>query len=123
MRKSPDLNRRKQFIKGHEEELFVHYYETMGTARSYGKLMKYCGTKGWINKSTAKLPTRMTLWFSLWRWAIHPENQAKAYKIYNAHLLEYGEYISPEQWSELLNKRAKVCLRAEDYDRWKEKIR
>lgn len=117
------LNARKQFLKGHERELFIEYYQTMGTARSYIKLVNYCVVQGWMNPRTGKKPTRMTCWFSLWRWAIRPENQEEAYKIYNQAMLDEGLFCSKETWAELLDERAKVALRDSDYVKWKEQQR
>lgn len=119
-RKPPEFTKRKQFLAGHEEELFVHYYQTMGTARSFGKLASWCVSKGWINRQTGKPPTRMAPWFSMWRWAIKTENQEKAYKIYDNSLVDYGEHITRSEWEEFLDNKARVCLRPVDYDRWKE---
>lgn len=115
------LNEKKQFLKDHEEELFVEYYETMGTARSYIKLVNYCKSKGWINRRTGKPPTRMSLWFSMWRWAIRPENHERAYKLFQQAKMDEGEFCSKAAWEELLDERAKVCLRDSDYLKWKGK--
>lgn len=110
---------RQQFLMGHEEELFVHYYETMGSARSTGKLAGYCVTKGWINRQTRKAPSRMAVWFAMWRWAIRRENQSRAYKMYQSFMLEDGHYCDKDEWKALLYERAEVCLRDKDFERWK----
>lgn len=116
------LNEKKQFLKGHERELFVKYYQTMGTARSYIKLVNFCVIQGWVSPVTRKRPTRMSCWFSMWRWAIKPENQQDAYQIYNSSLRDEGQYLSWEGWMELLDERAQVCLRDADYVRWKQQV-
>lgn len=113
------LNRKKQFLVGHEEELFTHYYVTMGNARSYQKLVNYCLVQGWVNPLEHEPPTRMALWFALWRWALKSENFARAYELYNKSLIDGGEFCSPDEWKSLLAERAQVCLAERDLEKWK----
>ncbi len=116
------LHKGKQFLKGHEEELFLYYYETMGDARSYQKLQGYCVTQGWINpdkKRKNRVPGRMALWFAIWRWAIRPENQTQAYEVYQKVEMDDGRFCTLAEWQALLEERAAVCLRDNDFERWK----
>lgn len=110
----------KRFLAGHEEELFSYYYETMGDARSYGKLQAYCATRGWVNSRTHKAPTAMALWFSMWRWAIRPENRDAAYQIYQNYERDDGRFCTPAEWDALLDERAMVCLSDRGYEIWRE---
>lgn len=116
------LNQKKQFLKEHDEELFIHYYVTMGGARSTVKLVDYCALQGWLNPITRKPPSRMAVWFGMWRWAIRPENQERAYQLYNKAKLDDGEYCSREEWLSLLSERAKVCLRDTDFMKWQQNV-
>lgn len=111
----------RDFLVGHQEELFEYYYVTMGAARSQNKLVGYCTLKGWVNPRTRKPPVRMALWFSMWRWAIEKENQEKAYQFYNRSLMDDGKFMTRAQWKELIEERAIVCLRGREstYQKWK----
>lgn len=114
------LNEKKSFLAGHERELFDRYYVLMGPARSTIKLVEYCVSHGWLNPRTGKAPTRMGCWFSMWRWALRPENQEDAYQMYQKSLLDEGLFCTKEAWKELLQERAIVCLEHSVYMRWKQ---
>jgi len=92
------------------EYLFRIYYEEMGLARSHQKLIKRLVSEGYINPKTGKPPSSMSTWNRMWRWALHKENQQKAYEMYNSALKDTAEYVSPEEWQEFLHDKALSAL-------------
>ena len=104
----------EKFLDG--EKLFKHYYETMGEARSTGKLVEWCKTQGMIN-SKGKAPTRMATWLSAWRWAC--ANPEKAKLVYQQAMFNDGNEIDDIQWISILQKRAYTAFYSgERYERW-----
>lgn len=97
----------KKYLDG--ERLYRVYWEEMGKARSFSKLQKWCLTHHVVNPKTLKVPTRMGLWKSMWRWAA--KNRETAFKIYS----EAETDITPEEWDELIVKYSKTSFQNVTY--------
>lgn len=100
-------HRRTKFIDG--EFLYKYYFETMGTARSTYKLPQIAYDNGMRNIQ-GKAPSFMGVWKAMWSWACKPENREEAYRMYNAHLADYGQYATMEQFKDVLRDKLKNVL-------------
>ena len=98
------LNKLK-FMDG--EALFKRYIE-MGKGGSIAKLARFAQQQGWNNPKTGKMPTRVGVWCSMWRWALR--NPQEARKIYDQYVLEFGQNLTDEMWYSLLEARAQKLL-------------
>ncbi len=97
------------------EMLFKYYFQTMGTARSIDKLIRYCESTGIVHPVSGKPPTRMGVYKCMWRWATSKDNQKKAFEIYNASELDgFFEYYDDwNQWKEFLKERVSSAYQHE----------
>lgn len=110
------IHKATQYLDG--EKLFRTYFITMGVNRSFSKLVDYCIKEGMVNRLTHRPPNRMSIWAAMWNWAIKPENQKKAYDIYQQYMLDNGQFCSEKEWEELLDRTARNVLEEKRYDRW-----
>lgn len=94
-----------KFLDG--EVLFRKYFEEMGTARSFAKLVNFCVTQSQRNPKTGKPPTRMGVWKAMWSWALRPENINTAREIFNKAMRDEGEHYTDDEWKEFIFTKAK----------------
>lgn len=80
------------------EELFIHYWQTMGRARSIAKLNRWLLENGKRNPNTGKPLAYAAGWWSLWRWAA--ENPQQAYSMWNDAMKDEGKFYTYEQFLE-----------------------
>lgn len=102
------LNKLK-FLNG---EVLFNKYVDMGRGGSIAKLANFAFEQGG-NPRTGRIPTRVGVWSSMWRWAL--DNPDKARKIYDRYVLEFGENLTDEYWYSLLEARAKKLLTPRGY--------
>jgi hypothetical protein len=95
---------RKKYLDG--EFLYDYYFRVMGTAKSTQKLPAVCAERGMVNSVTGKPPGQMACWKAIWLWACKKENHQKAYQIYNEFLSSIGQFISFEEFKDLLRRYA-----------------
>jgi len=120
--------RRTRILDG--EELFRHYYLTMGDARSYNKLARWASQKWGVNPETGRDWTTGAVWQSVWRWVF--DNLDVAKQVYKDVLFDYflkvEKTINPdaewsdggfdEEWNRTLAQHAKTCMTAPQYRRF-----
>lgn len=128
--------RRTRILDG--EELFKHYYITMGDGRSYNKLARWASGKWGVNPETGRDWTTGAVWQSAWRWALdeqHPENLVEAKKIYRDVVFEYflkvekavnpdlewSDELFEEEWADTVSTHAKTCMTDPQYRRFMNK--
>lgn len=100
------------------EKLFTVYWAEMGTARSYGKLVNWCKSNGVINPKTQKVPGRMGIWKSMYRWAVN--NQDKAFEIAQKGFMDGGEYLTRERWDKEMKEKVDTSYQSKNFTkRWK----
>lgn len=89
------------------EYLFRYYFQTMGEARSFPKLIEHCRAEYVIHPESGSPPTKMGLYKAMWRWATRKQNQRIAFDIYqNSELGEEYEYFETwEDWLDFLKDR------------------
>ena len=93
---------RSKFIDG--GFLFNYYFTIMGTAHSQRKLPQVAKENGMVNY-LGKPPSVPGCWKAMWNWASEKENHQKAYEIYNNHLMSVGQFITVEDFMDLLRKQ------------------
>ena len=103
----------KKYLDG--EQLFKVYWQEMGTARSTGRLQKWCLANSIVNPKTFNVPTRMGLWKVMWRWAT--ANQDKAYEIWKNSKpfddsVEMALSIYQFEWEKLILKNARSAFQS-----------
>lgn len=96
----------------HDKELFVHW-TGLGKAGSLKLLVIYSVKEGWLNPKTGRPPTTMACWNAMWRWAIR--NMAEARPFYAQYVLDFGDYLTDDEWMEVINDRAKQLLTPAGY--------
>ena len=89
------------------EYLFRYYFQTMGEARSFPKLIEHCRAEYMIHPENGKPPTKMGLYKAMWRWATRKENQQTAWDIYKSSQLgdEWTQIESWNDWIKFLEDR------------------
>lgn len=89
------------------EYLFRYYFQTMGEARSFPKLIEHCRTEYVIHPESGSPPTKMGLYKAMWRWATRKQNQRTAFDIYQNSELgdEYDYFETWEDWLDFLKGR------------------
>ena len=95
---------RRKYIDG--EFLYHYYFAVMGTAKSTQKLPDVCLERGMVNTLTGKPPTQMSCWKAIWLWACKKENHQKAYTIYNDFLSTIGQFVTFEEFKDVLRRYA-----------------
>jgi len=109
------------------EQIFKHYYITMGDGRSYNKLVAWATTKWGLSPYTGKKWTTGAVWQSAWRWAFDNLDYAK--KIYRDVSFKYytevekrfkpdavwSEEKFEEEWLSVLAQHAKTCMTKAGY--------
>ena len=98
------------------KKLFEVYWVDMGSSRSIAKLQRWCGENGFTNPKTGKLPTRMSVWKCMWRWA--SRNMDEAYNLANRGVSQQGEFITQEEWLETMKTKIETAWQ---YDNFKKK--
>lgn len=97
--------KRRWYLNG--EELFRKYW-SLGTKRSITKVRKWLKEKDVKSKLTGQTPRDMTIWKSMWRWAV--KNEKASYDIIYGYYRDEGNYINEELWhKELIKKSISAC--------------
>ena len=107
------------------EFLYKKYWLEMGTARSLGKLQKWCIENGYVHKTTGKKPTIGAIWLKMWRWALRTKNLKEAEEVFNKASRDSGQFFTHEEWLEFLTSKAKCgsMLTINQYDKFVEATR
>lgn len=105
-----------RFLDG--EKLFKKWTD-MGKAGSLRLLIKYAESQGWKNPNTGRPPSNMAVWNSMWRWAVKNEELAKP--LYKDYALQFGIFLSDDDWWELMEYRARKLLPPGGYRKYMNK--
>lgn len=97
------------------EKLFTVYWAEMGSARSYAKLQKWCEANKIVNPKTQKVPGRMGLWKSMYRWAVN--NPDKAYEIAQQGFRDSGDYLTRERWDAEMKEKVDTSYQSPNFTR------
>lgn len=104
----PDMRRDKtKYLDG--KFLFEYYWKTMGPARSYDGLRRYCISQGIVNTQRGTNPNRMSIMKAMWRWATRKENFEEGYEIVNNAMRDEGRFMSKDEWKEFLRDKVHVA--------------
>lgn len=96
----------------HDREIWVHW-TGLGKVGSLRLLVEYSKKQGWFNPKTGKPPTPMACWNAMWRWAIR--NPVEARPMYADYVKDFGDYLTDDEWNEVLNDRARTLLTTAAY--------
>src|SRR5689334_12150335 len=97
--------KRRKYLNG--EELFRKYW-SLGSKRSITKVRKWLREKEVKSKLTGDTPRDMTIWKSMWRWAISHESES--FDIIINYYRDEGIYTNKELWhKELIKKSISAC--------------
>jgi hypothetical protein len=97
-------DRAKNYLNG--EALFKAYWE-MNTAKSFKRLAVWAAEHGMTSPVTGKVPNKMSMYKSMYRWATRKENFDKSFEIVAPIFRDNAQFITKSEWKEFLKERAK----------------
>jgi len=101
------INLRKQkLLDG--KQIFIMYYQEMGSARSIKKVIKQLGASA-INPLTGRSVTDMAVWQSMYRWAMN--NLDESYQIFNKAIRDEGKFHTEKEWMDFVYEKAGVLTK------------
>lgn len=118
------LRKSNNYLNG--EKLFFVYWVEMGGPQEYGgagsqgKLQSWCRANKIFHPLTGRVPNRMGVWKSMWRWAVM--NFDESYEIAQRGVSQYGQFITRERWVEEINQHVKTAFQnTKSAEKWKVK--